>query len=324
MTNGAPSLETGYIGLTDPDWYSFLKSRDAVDEVNFWQPHGERGFRALKRGDLFFFKLRAPYKTIAGFGFFQRYESLPAWLAWDCFGEMNGAATYEEMIDRICRLRGEDSSAKLSGDFRIGCIMITAPVFFAAEEQVEPPSDWAKTGIQQGKKYDLTVGEGNRVMMDCFDRAYTGERYWNVLRSHSVNEGGSPRYGSPTLVTPRLGQGLFSLEVRDAYHGACAITQEHSSPVLEAAHILPYSRGGEHRVDNGILLRRDLHRLFDLGYVTVTTDYKFRVGSRLRQEFHNGRCYYELDSQTISLPEPRSCRPNKEFLEWHEGTLFKG
>jgi len=317
------SIETGYFGLTDPDWYSFLQSQPKVDEVNFWQPHGERAFRALKRGDLFFFKLRAPLKAIAGFGFFQRYESLPAWLAWDCFGEMNGARNYEEMIERICRLRGEDPLSNLSGDFRIGCIMISAPVFFGPDEQVDPPSDWARTGIQQGKKYDLSIGEGHRIMMACLDRARSGTRYWNVQSDQSIVAEDSPRYGSPTMVTPRLGQGLFCIEVRDAYQGACAVTHEHSSPVLEAAHILPYSRGGQHRVDNGILLRRDLHRLFDLGYVTVTTDYKFRVGSRLRKDFHNGRCYYDLDKQTITLPELSSLRPQKEFLEWHEGALFK-
>lgn len=317
------AFETGYVGLTDPDWYSFLQTRSKVDEVNFWQPHGERAFRALERGDLFFFKLRAPHKAIAGFGFFQRFESLPAWLAWDCFGEMNGASTFDEMVARICRLRGEDASSNASGDFRIGCIMITAPVFFGPDEHVDPPSDWAKTGIQQGKKYDLRTGEGHRIVMDCFDRARSGARYWNIQPDQAIVAENFSRYGSPTIVTPRLGQGLFSLEVRDAYHGACAVTHEHSSPVLEAAHILPYSRGGEHRVDNGILLRRDLHRLFDLGYVTVSSDYRFRVGSRLRKDFHNGRAYYDLDKQPIDLPETDSLRPRKEFLEWHEGTLFK-
>ncbi len=83
--------QKGYVGLTDPDWYSFLAQHPHVDEVNFWQPHGGRAFRAITPGAPFFFKLRAPYKSIAGFGFFERYEALPAWLAWECFGEMNGA-----------------------------------------------------------------------------------------------------------------------------------------------------------------------------------------------------------------------------------------
>jgi hypothetical protein len=69
----------GYVGLTDPDWYGFLSSHPHVDEVNFWQPHGGRTFRALKQGEPFFFKLRAPQKAVVGFGFFERFESMEAW-----------------------------------------------------------------------------------------------------------------------------------------------------------------------------------------------------------------------------------------------------
>jgi putative restriction endonuclease len=125
-------------------------------------------------------------------------------------------------------------------------------------------------------------------------------------------------------VRPRYGQGLFSLAVRDAYDGSCAVTHEHSGPVLEAAHIRPYSWGGEHRVDNGLLLRRDLHRLYDRGYVTVTADYVFRVGERLREEFKNGRSYYGLTGSTIRVPAREVWRPDKELLDWHGQKIFKG
>jgi putative restriction endonuclease len=314
----------GYIGLTDPDWYSFLSAHPRVDEVNFWRPHGGGAFRALTPGQLFFFKLRAPIKAIVGFGFFERFESLPAWLAWDCFGDMNGAPDFESMIDRIVRLRGDDGRSVRAGNFQIGCVMISAPVFFSRDEWVSPPDDWAKTGIQQGKTYQLDSGEGRRVLEDCLRRARTGDRYWNVDRSAQIVAEGSPRYGSPISVRPRLGQGLFSLAVRDAYDGACAVTHEHSSPVLEAAHIMPYGRGGEHRVDNGLLLRRDLHRLYDRGYVTVTADYVFRVGDRLREEFRNGRSYYGLSGSTITVPAHEPWQPSKELLAWHEQEVFEG
>jgi putative restriction endonuclease len=317
-----PSI--GYIGLTDPDWYSFLSTHKQIDEVNFWQPHGGRAFRALKAGDMFFFKLRAPQKAIAGFGFFERYESLPAWLAWECFGEMNGAPDFVSMIERIARLRGEHGPLIGSGDFQIGCIMLSAPVFFTEAEWVSPPNDWAKTGIQQGKRYDLSSGEGHRILEECLNRAQAGAHYWNVeSNAFSVAEE-SPRYGSPIEVHPRLGQGLFSFAVREAYGGACAVTHEHSVPALEAAHIKPYSQGGRHRVDNGLLLRSDLHRLYDRGYVTVTADYMFRVGDRLREEFKNGRSYYILNNQTIEIPEKEVWRPDKELLAWHAQTVFKG
>lgn len=311
-------MQKGYIGLTDPDWYAFLSAHPHVDEVNFWQPHGGRTFRAIAPGEPFFFKLRAPHRGIAGFGFFERYESLPAWLAWECFGEMNGAPDFESMIERIVRLRGDGGSP--SGDFEIGCIMVTAPVFFTEDEWVTPPSDWARTGIQQGKTYALDSVEGARVYRDCMEQATQRPRYWNVERAAES----SPRYGSPALVRPRLGQGLFSLAVRDAYHGACAVTGEHSAPVLEAAHIVPYGRGGEHRVDNGLLLRSDLHRLYDRGYVTVTPDLEFRVGDSLRDDFNNGRSYYALSGSKIVVPEAESWRPNRDHLDWHFHEVFRG
>lgn len=314
----------GYIGLTDPDWHSFLSAHPRVDEVNFWQPHGGHAFRALKPGELFFFKLRAPHKAIAGFGFFERFESLPAWLAWDCFGEMNGAPNFETMIDHIVRLRGDSGKSALAGDFQIGCIMISAPVFFAKDAWVKPPTDWAKTGIQQGKTYQLNSGEGRRIYEECIDRAQSGARYWNVEPAAHVVAEGLARYGNPVSVRPRLGQGLFSLAVRDAYDGACAVTHEHSAPVLDAAHIKPYGRGGEHLVNNGLLLRRDLHSLYDRGYVTVTADYVFRVGDRLREEFKNGRTYYTLNGSTIAIPVNKLLQPSKELLEWHGQEIFKG
>jgi putative restriction endonuclease len=96
------------------------------------------------------------------------------------------------------------------------------------------------------------------------------------------------RYGEPQLVRPRLGQGTFRFAVLDAY-GSCAVTTEHSRPVLDAAHIRPYGEGGGHEVANGLLLRTDLHRLFDKGYVTVSPDHRLVVSKRLRDEWHNGR-----------------------------------
>ncbi|MGH8222308.1 MAG: HNH endonuclease [Woeseiaceae bacterium] len=313
----------GYIALTDPEWHRYLAAQPRVDEVNFWRPHGAQRFTALERGELFFFKLRAPHKSIAGFGFFERFESMPAWLAWNCFGSMNGALNFNAMLDRILRLRGDDSLATRAGDFRIGCIMISAPVFFSEQDWVEPPSDWAQTGIQTGKRYSLDSGEGRRILGECLARAQSGGRHWNVEPAEPEMRDAA-RYGSPILVRPRLGQGLFSLEVRDAYRGACTVTGEHSIPVLEAAHIKPYASGGEHRVSNGLLLRRDLHRLFDLGYVTVTPDREFRVGARLRDEFHNGRSYYDYDRKRISEPTHDLLRPSRELLDWHNQVVFKG
>lgn len=108
----------------------------------------------------------------------------------------------------------------------------------------------------------------------------------------------------------------------DTYNRRCAITSEHTLPVLEAAHIKPVSNGGEHSVTNGLLLRSDVHTLFDRGYVTVTPDRRFRVSHSLNDRWKNGKIYYALDGKEIFTPKDASCFPDRELLEWHADTVF--
>ena len=76
------------------------------------------------------------------------------------------------------------------------------------------------------------------------------------------------------------------------------MTGERSLPALEAAHIRAHAAEGPNRTRNGLLLRADIHRLFDDGYVTVDPDLRFMVNRRLHEEFENGRVYYALDGGT--------------------------
>lgn len=109
----------------------------------------------------------------------------------------------------------------------------------------------------------------------------------------------------------------------DAYDGACAVTREHSLPVLEAAHIRPWKDGGRHELPNGLPLRRDIHRLFDLGFVTVRPDLRFAVSPALRDAYANGRTYYALAGGTIADPALADARPSRELLEWHGDVIFR-
>jgi putative restriction endonuclease len=244
--------------------------------VNFWQPSGGRGFRAVPKGSPFFFRLKAPYNAIAGFGYFAEHSVLPAWLAWEAFGVKNGARDFDEMRARIekYRRRFAPGPSERPGDYDVGCIMVASPVFLPRELWVREPSDW-QPNIVSGRGQDLTQGEGLRVFTECLDRG-AGMDAALAPVAELLRED-APRFGEATLVKPRLGQGIFRVAVLDAYSRACAVTGEHSLPVLEAAHIKPYGQGGAHDITNGITLRSDIHRLFDLGYVTVTPDYRFRV-----------------------------------------------
>lgn len=65
------------VAPTDYGWYRFLQARPELREVNFWRP-SQRAVNAIAPGELFFFKLKAPYNAIAGFGIFTRAAVLPS------------------------------------------------------------------------------------------------------------------------------------------------------------------------------------------------------------------------------------------------------
>jgi len=305
----------GFLGVTDLDWYRFLHSQTDLDEVNFWQPSGGRAFRAIGAGDPFLFKLHAPHNAIAGFGLFARHSVLPDWLAWDTFGVRNGAPDLETMRRRIAQYRGR-GQPPAARDVQVGCLIVVEPVFFARDDWIPQPRDWPRPAVQ-GKTYDLMSGEGRRVWDACLELA---QRQRPALL---VGEGG-PRFGAPHTVRPRLGQGSFRVAVTEVYGRACAVTTEHSLPVLEAAHIRPYAEGGAHAISNGLLLRTDIHRLFDQGYVTVTPAHRFEVSKDLRAEWHNGRTYYDLQGRGVFVPRDSAERPDAALLRWHNENRFRG
>lgn len=312
----------GFVGNTDFDWYSFLKERQPLDEVNFWQPSGGDTFRALEPGEPFFFRLKSPYYAIAGFGLFARHEIIPARLAWEAFGQLNGARDFDEMCRRIERYRRGQPADPLR-QYRIGCLMISQPVFFDEADWVREPAGFSRN-IVRGAGFDLAASEGRRMWEACLER----------VQAHRVpiaaEAGAQPdqvaegsRHGKPRVVLPRLGQGTFRVAVTQAYERSCAVTHEHSLPVLEAAHIRPWGDGGPHRVSNGLLLRADVHRLFDAGYVTVTPDLRFQVSRRLKDEFENGKVYYAVDGQRIAAPRSEVDRPDPDCLRWHNENVFE-
>lgn len=174
------------------------------------------------------------------------------------------------------------------------------------------PADWSRN-IVSGRTSDLSVGEGRRIWLECLERA-AGRRGREAGWAREALD--DHRAGRAILITPRLGQASFRLAVLDAYDHQCAVTTEHSLPMLEAAHIRPWADGGPHDVSNGVPLRRDLHRLFDLGYVTIRPDMRFAVSRRLRDEFANGRVYYELDGRDTRVPAESAVQPRPELLAW--------
>lgn len=306
-----------YIGITDSEWFTFLSNLARIDEINFWQPGGNRSFRTLNPGEPFLFKLHSPYDYIVGGGFFAHSTLLPCSLAWAAFSERNGAASLAEMRKRIEKYR---RSAPAREDYQVGCILLEQPFFFDRNDWIPTPEDWSRN-IVQGKRYDLSSGIGKRIWDQVQERLFIKTE---VTKQSDLFPRPAVRYGTPQTILPRLGQGSFRVMVTDAYQRRCAVTQERTLPALEASHIKPYSNNGPHDVKNGILLRSDIHRLFDNGYVTVTTDLKFEVSKRIKEEFENGKDYYALNGRKIIIPEKYIFQPASEFITWHNENVYQG
>ena len=315
----------GYVAVTHHRWFEHLAQRRFWDEVNFWRPSAHHGFNG-PAGSPFFFKLKAPHNAIGGFGLVSRFSRLPEWLAWECFGEGNGAATFAEMKDRLKEIRTRNQFMDAGPTPQIGCILLSSAVFFPRDMWIAQPSDWSPRNLTY-QRYDLEAGEGLRIWRQCQERlvmlrAEAGSYPVSDVFQAVFERADQPRFGTATLVEPRLGQGTFRVAVTDAYGRACAVTGEHSLPVLEAAHIKPYALEGPHDVSNGLLLRADMHRLFDQGYVTITPDRQFHVSERLRRDYENGRTYYPFHGKTIASP-PSGPEPARDFLTWHNEHVYR-
>jgi putative restriction endonuclease len=300
------------VAVTDSDWFEILRQQPKLTEVNFWAPSAA-SFRALQPGELFLFKLKAPRNVIVGGGVFAYSNALPWSLAWEAFREANGARSAPEMRARIARYRHTDPADRT--DFQIGCRILTQPFFFNEPDWLPVPESWARN-IVSFKTYNTGDAEGLAFWESVNDR---------LQRPAFAGMSEPPaRFGEPQLVRPRLGQGGFRILVTDTYERRCAITGERTLPALEAAHIRPYGEGGEHDARNGLLLRRDIHSLFDAGYVTVTPDARFEVSRRIKEEFENGRHYYELHGKPIFAPVDVRRQPDPGALRWHNENAFRG
>ena len=123
----------------------------------------------------------------------------------------------------------------------------------------------------------------------------------------------------------RIGQGAFRVSVTDAYSRRCTITGERTLPVLEAAHIKPYAESGPNTASNGLFLRSDIHKLFDSGYITITKDHKIEVSRRIKEEFENGKEYYQYHGKDLrGLPNVEREKPSLQFIEWHNNHAYQG
>lgn len=169
----------------------------------------------------------------------------------------------------------------------------------------------------------------NAVLQDIVNGIIERKVSGNVATVPAGSSEEPPSDGEPDQFTPsqlvderkkkireiaeREGQNKFRVMVLETYGNRCAVTGSDVPAAIEAAHILPYRGPKFNQIANGLTLRRDIHRLFDLGMVAVDeSSYSILIGPSLRNSD-----YAWLDGVKLNLPIKKTERPSREALRLH-------
>lgn len=308
-----------FIALTDKAWFDFLAghSGGVADEVNFWSPMSVQPLKKMNPGEPVFFRLKQPISAIAGYAFFAHFRALDLDTAWDLFTWKNGDPSKLSFLQRIGNYRKLDLLDPRTARLPLGCTILRAAVFWPEEKWIPWGADkgWA-TNIVRGK----TEEDATRITLLAQLIGSDAPDEFAVEEFQPLDA--DEREIALAAQVTREGQGAFRTRLLDAYDGRCCVTGEHTEPVLDAAHIQPYLGPRSNHLQNGLLLTKEFHALFDRGYVTITPDLHVRVSPRLRSDWQNGHRYYPYDGkQLLQIPDGAK-RPNPAVLAWHNERRF--
>ena len=312
-----------FLANTDKRWFDYLSSRAVngrVDEVNFWSPLAVRPMKAMDLADPVFFRLKTPWNAVAGYGLFANFHVRDIDEAWSLLGWRNGDPERHAFLTRISAYRGRSAGGAERAP-SMACTLLRDARFW-------PPDRWIPWGEDQGWAPNIVQGKEEHdparvallmasIAEDSLHQAVEAE-----LEDGFVPFPGDERLRRVAETALREGQGTFRARLLDAYGGACAVTGEHTEPVLAASHIQPYQGPRSNHIQNGLLLTQEFHTLFDRGLVGITPDYEIRVSPQIEGRWHNGRRYYTYDRRPLVLPQDAAKRPSREALEWHQRNLF--
>lgn len=297
------------IAPTDDNWFEYVRDEINKTNINFWTPT-PWNIRQLEDGDRFYFMRKAPVRKIGGYGHFIRYENMGAEEEWKEFGIGNGVGSLDELIDRASEYAGSRSeNFEPTENPEIGCVVLRDPVLFNEENHIDLQEHEVDFPAQVVK---------HKYFPDRDTLRHPSETESAGSEDFSLVEEESKTY-STTRRKDRKKQHRFRQRVFEAYDHECCVTGEETSDVLEAAHIQPYTSEESNHVQNGIPLRVDLHRLFDTGLMTVTTDGKVQVSEKV-----SSKVYREFDGAVVAKPSDPNEEPSSEALRYHNRLVFRG
>lgn len=285
------------VAATDSSWFHYLKLNHFIDQVNFWSP-GSMSFKALKPGEHLVFKLKGSEDLAGGYGVFEEYKYQSLDETWNEFGRRNGFDRKEDFVKVI-----EDYKKKMdiqTDTNECGCIILSDVVFWDNPVKLSDYGIVFKKSTVRYAKYDAPFP---------FAEATSRQNGFSLVNTTKKKK-------ASHTVTEREGQGQFHAEVCVAYGHKCCISGERTPELLQAAHIQDYINKDSNHIQNGLLLRVDLHTLFDNGLLFIDDNYMVHVSPLVTSQE-----YRKYDGKIIALPKDTSAWPSQEALRLKENSF---
>lgn len=159
----------------------------------------------------------------------------------------------------------------------------------------------------------------------------------NILKNNYSNDGYLPKelgempdgLYKETIVKQRIGQVYFRNAILKIYRNQCCVTGINATELLIASHIKPWKDSDEHteRTNpcNGLCLNAFHDRAFDKGLITFDSEFKMVISSKLENCFMDDNTKRWLKSyKGVTLHFPESFAPAREFMQYHNDTIFLG
>ena len=282
--------------ITDRDWYNYQKDHGFNNFINFWTPTVWKNTK-LKPGHILVFKLKEfknSIEDIGGYGTIVEYKSQTREAAWNEFGRRNGFDTKEEFLKKLTKAnRGRSKDS--------GCFVLKDVVFF--DEPVKL-SDYGLSVSPRLERYSW--GEGPFPFAQQVTSTQLDFSLVDPAKKEKVTQS----------TTKRVGQDQFHADISRVYGYRCCITGETAPELLQAAHIQDYICKESHHIQNGLLLRIDIHKLFDSGLLYIDQHYHVHISPLVSTTE-----YKNLENKPISLPNNPSDYPSLAALQFKENSF---
>lgn len=134
---------------------------------------------------------------------------------------------------------------------------------------------------------------------------------FNAFRPNNLEDA---RRQTMAAIKVREGQSKFKEDLLDIYEGKCAISASSAAPVLEAAHIVPYMGRETNHPLNGILLRADIHTLFDKGLIVISpNDYSIKIDPCLKNTEYAQYNGMRIRKSSMGFPSKEALEIKKDL-----------